>query len=130
MSTRLEYEVTALREQIMLKWEEKIAEAEAAYRASQDLEGRRDEWRAKAEAALRDLHARLETARDNELESFKVGPCPRNDSYTRPLDRLKQRTEEAIDARDRALGRLDSVKPSKDGTLSLTANMLREWFSL
>lgn len=130
MSTRLEYRTDALREQIRLAYDKRVGAAEVEYRKSLDLKNRRDEWRTKAEAAVRDLCDRIDTARDNELESFKVGKCPRVDSFDRPRVTRQNEIERAVSARDKALARLDSVKASDAGTLLLTSNMLRDWFGL
>lgn len=123
--------------QIELAYERRIEAADVELGESLDLKRRRDEWRAEAESAIQSLAARLhgkggvDAAADNELESFRIKPCPRNDRFgSSPQKRWEEEVEKARRTRDRALGRLEGVKADKDGMLSLTVNMLREWFSL
>lgn len=132
MSTaRLDYAKDQLRVQIEQRYDKRVEEADIEYGAMLDLEQRRDEWRAEAERAVRELHGRLESARDNELESFRLPACPRLDRYsTAPKKRWEEQVEKARDSRDRALGRLEGIRADANGTVSLTVNMLREWFGL
>ncbi len=129
MSTRLEYDVDSLRHQIGETFLRRVEEAEAEHAESLNLGRRRDEWRAEAEQQVRRLAERLESAADNELESFRIKKCPRIDRFDSPDRYRDQAIEKAEASRDRALARLESVK-APNGVLSLTANMLRDWFGL
>jgi hypothetical protein len=136
MSTRLEYNVASLREQIEAKCQSRIDAAQQDYAESLDLEQKRDLWRIDAEQSILAMANRIrgkadDSPRDNELESFKIKSCPRIEHGWRSPDKQRDDAiESAKTSRDYAIGRLEAVRASKDGTLSLTPNMLRDWFGL
>lgn len=129
MSTRLEYSIESLREQIASKRDRRIAQAVAEYESAIDLAKARDEWRGEQEKRIRSLARRLASAADNELESFRVKPCPRNDSWRTPEQHRDEEVQRANERFEHAIGRLDALR-TKDGSVALTPTMLRDWFSL
>jgi hypothetical protein len=129
MSTRLDYSIESLRQQIDAKFKARVEAAHDSYALTQDLGRRRDEWRRDAETRVRELSIELTEVADNELESFRLPKCPRVERFDRPEKDREQELERAEAARDKALTRLEAVH-APNGMLSLTANMLHEWFSL
>jgi hypothetical protein len=130
VSGRLDYTVDGLREQIEAGRDRRVAAAEDACARDRDLAARRDEWRAEQEARVRRLARKLKDVPDNELGSFSIPQCPHvTYSWRTPEKRRDDEVAQANADADRALARLEAVKTA-NGTLSLTRNMLAEWFGL
>lgn len=132
MSARLDYSVDKLREIVTAKRDEAIAEAKATYEHDSNLAQRREEWREEQERRVRSLARRLKDVPDNELASFSVPSVPANDDhYYRRSPKAKRDEAIAKAGEDyaRRIRRLDAVK-APGGTLSLTPNMLREFFGV
>lgn len=129
MSVRLDYSVDSLRKQITDRRDRNIAAAEAAYAEALDLPARRDAWRAEQEKRVRSLARRIKAVPDNELGSFEVPSCPTLSRWDKPADERDRAIEKAEQQYTWAIGRLDGLR-TKDGVLSLTPTMLRDWFGL
>lgn len=132
MSARLDYQVTKLREAVTAKRDQAIAEAHATFEHDSNLAQRREEWRNEQEKRVKALARRLKDVPDNELASFSIPSCPStSDHYYRrsPEGARDEAIEKAEADYARRTRRLDAVR-SEAGVLSLTPNMLREFFGL
>lgn len=132
MSARIEYHVDKLREAVTEKRDKALADAEAKYLADSDLVGQREVWRAEQEKRVKALARRIKDVPDNELGSFSIPACPSNDDryYRRsPKGERAEAIENAEKAYTRRIRRLDAVR-SEAGVISLTPNMLTEFFGL
>lgn len=129
-SARLTYTVEKLREQIAAKYERAVAEAEADYQRELDLPGRRAAWRTRQEKAVRALARNLKDTTDQQLADFRIKsmPGPRY-HYGSPESTKRTEIEKAASRRDWALRRLEGLHTT-DGTVSLTAKMMNDWFGL
>lgn len=129
-STRLDYTLTALREQITAKRDRRIKAVEQEFSSARDLAARRDAWRTEQERRVRALARRLKDLRDNELESFSIPSCPSEASRYRPPESERDTEIEKANANYAwAMRRVDGLR-APDGVVSLTPNMLRDWFGL
>jgi hypothetical protein len=132
MSARIDYHVDKLREAVTEKRDKAILEAEEKYAKDSDLAGQRETWRIEQEKRVKALARRIKDVPDNELGSFAVPACPANsDHYYRrsPKGARAEAIEKAEDDYARRMRRLDAVR-SDAGVISLTPNMLREFFGL
>lgn len=129
MSTRLDFKIQDLREQVEARYAATVRKAEEAYVATLDMTARRNEWRAEQETRIKALAEGLPNLPDNALESFRIPKCPREDRYRTPEDERNREIKGAADRRDSALRRIEGLH-APSGAVSLTANMLRDWFGL
>lgn len=132
MSARLDYHVDKLREAVAEKRTAALTEAHAEFDRDSNLAARRDEWREKQEKRVKALARNIKSVPDNELGSFSVPACPSNDDryYRRsPEAQLNEAVEKAEKDYERRMRRLDAVR-SEAGVISLTPNMLAEFFGI
>lgn len=131
-TTRMTYAVAALREQITAKRDKKIAAAEAAYEEKMKVGERRDAWRAEQERSIRALARKVKNLSDAEIESFHIPPCPRIDTRygASPESDRNQAINQARQAYEWAIGRLEGLAKSGSDTVTVTSKMMRDWFGL
>lgn len=132
MSARMDYHVDKLREAVVEKRDKALADAEAQFAKDSDLAGQRETWRAEQEKRVKALARRIKDVPDNELGSFSIPSCPAtSDSYYRksPKGARAEAVEKAKNDYARRIRRLDAVR-SEAGVISLTPNMLAEFFGL
>lgn len=127
--TRLTFTTAALREQIAERHKRRVALAIAAYDDAIDLPKRRAEWRATQERRVKTLARSVKDVADRDLEGFSIPSAPTLDRYKSPDVTRDDEVAKADASRDNALRRLDALH-APEGTVSLTANMLRDYFGL
>lgn len=132
-STKVTFDVATLETEVMAYHVRRVEAAQQRVDAITDdaaLSREVEEWRRTTTKRVLEFARRLRKGEvtDTELDKFKVGNLPTRDHYGRQDARRDLANAKA--AEDRARLKFNSLKRNDDGTISLTAAQLRDYFGV